>query len=41
MQTRKEYESFERVGVEPHRSYYIPFLETDKVKYRYGIVDRK
>lgn len=40
MQTRKEYESFERVGVEPHRSYYIPFLETDKVKYRYGIVDR-
>ena len=22
----KEYESFERIGVEPHRSYYIPFI---------------
>lgn len=36
----KEYESFERIGVEPHRSYYIPFAADDKVKYRYGIVDR-
>ena len=36
----REYQSFDRVGVEPHRSYYVPFDETDKVKYRYGIVDR-
>lgn len=36
----KEYESFKRIGVEPHRSYYIPFAETDKVKTRYGIIDR-
>lgn len=36
----KEYESFERIGVEPNRSYYIPFSENDKVKTRYGIVDR-
>lgn len=37
----KEYESFERVGVEPHRSYYIPFAETDKIKNQFGIVDRR
>jgi len=37
----KEYESFARVGVEKHRSYYIPFAETDKVKTVYGITDRK
>ena len=36
----KEYESFERIGVEPHRSYYIPFAEHDKVKTKFGIVDR-
>ncbi|MBQ4053775.1 MAG: hypothetical protein IJD33_05500, partial [Clostridia bacterium] len=36
----KEYESFERIGVEPHRSYYIPFAENDKIATRYGIVDR-
>lgn len=36
----KNYEKFERVGVEKHRSYYVPFLETDKIKTRYGIVDR-
>lgn len=36
----KELESFERIGVEPHRSYYIPFVETDKVGFCYGIVDR-
>ncbi|MBQ9714109.1 MAG: hypothetical protein IJV83_02175 [Clostridia bacterium] len=34
-------ESFKRIGVEPHRSYYIPFAETDKVKSVYGIADRK
>ena len=37
----KEYESFARVGVEPHRSYYIPFAETDRVKTVYGITDRR
>ena len=36
----KEYESFERCGVEPHRSYYIPFAEDYKLKYKFGIVDR-
>lgn len=36
----KEYESFERIGVMPHRSYYIPFSEKDTEKYRYGIVER-
>ena len=40
MCTNYEYESFERVGVEPHRSYDIPFAENDIVKMRYGIVDR-
>lgn len=37
----KEYESFARIGVEPQRSYYIPFAENDVVKTRYKIVDRK
>ena len=36
----KEYERFERIGVEPHRSYYIPFAELDKAGKVYGIVDR-
>ena len=36
----KEYESLARIGVEPHRSYYVPFAETDEGKTRYGIVDR-
>ena len=39
--TLKEYEKFDRIGVEPHRSYYIPFAESDKIKKTYGIVDRK
>ena len=34
------YESFERVGTLPHRSYYIPFAENDKVENILGIVDR-
>ena len=37
----KEYERFERIGVEPHRSYYVPFAETDNIKRRFGIIDRK
>lgn len=40
MLTNKEYESFDRIGTLPHRSYYIPFSEGDKVKKRYGIIDR-
>lgn len=40
MITQKEYERLERVGTEPHRSYYIPFAETDEITRRYGIVDR-
>ena len=36
----KEYERFERIGTMPHRSYYIPFSDTDKIKFKYGIVDR-
>ena len=36
----REYESFERIGVEPFRSYYIPFAENDKIKSKYGIIDR-
>ena len=36
----KALESFERVGVMPHRSYYIPFAEEDAVRTKYGIPDR-
>ena len=36
----KEYQSYATKGALPHRSYYIPFAEADRVKYRYGIVDR-
>lgn len=36
----KEYESYARIGVEPQRSYYVPFAETDKIATRYGIVDK-
>ena len=36
----KEYESFQRIGVEPQRSYYIPFSDTDTVGKIYGIQDR-
>ena len=36
-----EFERFERVGTLPHRSYYIPFAESDCVKTRLGIVDRR
>ena len=36
-----EYEQFERIGVEPHRSYYIPFAEQDKIKTKFGIIDRR
>ena len=36
----KEYESFERIGTMPHRSYYVPFSPEDRVAYVHGIVDR-
>ncbi len=36
----KEFESFERIGVLPYRSYYVPFAETDTIKTQYGIIDR-
>ena len=36
-----EFERFERIGVEPHRTYYVPFAIDDKVKKRNGIVDRR
>ena len=37
----KEYESFKRIGAEAHRSYYVPFSKSDKIRYVYGIIDRK
>jgi hypothetical protein len=36
----KEFESFERIGTTPHRSYYIPFAENDVIKTKHGIQDR-
>ena len=36
----KEYEKFERIGTMPHRSYYIPFSESDVIKTKHGIQDR-
>ena len=36
----KEFESFDRIGTTPHRSYYIPFDENDKVHTKLGIIDR-
>ncbi len=36
----KEYESFDRIGTTPHRSYYIPFAENDKPGKKLGILDR-
>ena len=36
----KEFERFARIGVMPHRSYYIPFAEEDEIKTVCGIQDR-
>ena len=36
----REFESFARIGTEPHRSYYIPFAETDTNRVNHGIQDR-
>ena len=37
----REFERYDRIGIENDRSYYIPFSTSDSVKYRYGIIDRK
>ena len=36
----KEFQSFDRIGTMPHRSYYIPFAEDDAVKTKHSIIDR-
>lgn len=36
----KEYETYNRVGIEPPRSYYIPFGETQEFTFAHGILDR-
>ena len=36
----REFERFERIGTEPHRSYYIPFDESDVIGDAFGIADR-
>ena len=36
----REYESFNRVGLEEDRSYYIPFSNDDEIETIYGIIDR-
>ena len=36
----REYESFDRIGTMPHRSYYIPFAENDRIGMVFGIQDR-
>ena len=36
----REFERFDRIGTTPHRSYYIPFAETDVIRIKYGIIDR-
>lgn len=40
MLNNKEYESFERKGVETPRSYYIPFSEGQDFVFAHGIIDR-
>ena len=39
--TFNEFNSFDRVGTQPHRSYYVPCHEGDTDKYSYGIINRK
>lgn len=36
----KEYETYDREGVEPPRSYYIPFGEEQSFAFKHGILDR-
>lgn len=37
----REYETYNRAGTEPQRSYYIPFDEKQDFAFSYGILDRK
>lgn len=41
MQHNREYETFERNGVEQPRSYYIPFGEEQEFAFAHGILNRK
>lgn len=36
----KEFQSFDRIGTMPHRSYYIPFAIDDVVRTKHSILDR-
>lgn len=36
----KEFQSFDRIGTMPHRSYYIPFAEDDIIRTKHSILDR-
>ena len=38
--TVKEFESFDRIGTTPHRSYYIPFADDDIIETKHGIQNR-
>ena len=40
MKYNLEYETYERVGIEPPRSYYIPFGEKQEFAFAHGILDR-
>ena len=40
MQHNHEYETYERAGAEPPRSYYIPFGEDTPFAFAHGILDR-
>lgn len=37
----KEFQTMERLGVEPPRAYYIPFNEREKIRYSSGIINRE
>ncbi len=40
MEHKREYETYERVGVESPRSYYIPFSQSQDFAFKHGILDR-
>ena len=40
METRKEYEKLEKIGVEKARSYYVPFAEHQAFAFKHKIIDR-
>lgn len=40
MINNREYETYARVGVEPPRSYYVPFAQEQEIALLYGIIDR-